>query len=100
MSVDDLQKALDKFPELHDAQYWKLNVHDPDAVSDFLYYLNDWHKQFIELFSVFQKTHEKLLKELDEYKETCKILSDKPLMDSIKKARQRRSKSSPYEPLR
>ena len=58
MNVEDLQKALDKFPELHDNQYWKLNVHDPDAVSDFLYGLDEWLKEFKESFSVFIQEQE------------------------------------------
>ncbi len=37
--------------------------------------------------------------EYEGLKETCKILSDKPLMDSIRKARKKGSKSSPYKPL-
>ncbi len=82
MSIGDLQKALDKI-EIH---------------TNFIELHNNI-ENFRNLFSAFKQDYAKLEKELAEYKETCKVLSDKPLMDSIRKARKKGSKSSPYKPL-
>ncbi len=95
-NLANLQKGLDKeITESDDKR------HTASSTSEgyFLLGYADGIKKAKELFSAFQADYAKLEKELAEYKETCKVLSDKPLMNSIRKARRKGSKSSPYKPL-